>query len=174
VPAFVDANIVSALVAILRHESPYCIAAAAGALALLAHHQEGWKPLMKASAVPALVRVVERQLPYGDFMTWGASLSWRCEHSSIYAYGPSSHITMTLLSMCTGTYIFVSLYALVLSMVHVAVYAAILLTPDDMSACLVCCVCVLVHVHHLYTLLELSGMPVGLCPPFLNAVFSSL
>jgi hypothetical protein len=79
VPAFVDADIVNALVTTLKHESPYCIAAAAGALCLLGHTKGGAQALVLANALPALVCVVERARPPCDF-EMRAREPWRCAH----------------------------------------------------------------------------------------------
>jgi hypothetical protein len=62
--ALKDAGVVDALVALLEHESPFCTAAAAGVLGWIGKTQEGGQAALAANgAVPALVRVIERQLP---------------------------------------------------------------------------------------------------------------
>ncbi len=62
--ALADAGVIDLLVATLRHESPFCVAAAAGALAWLGHAQGGGQRLVEDSgAVPALVDVIRRSLP---------------------------------------------------------------------------------------------------------------
>jgi hypothetical protein len=64
------AGVIDALVATLEHESPFCVAAAAGALAWVGYCKDGGPALMEASgAVPVLVRVVKRQIPARDLET---------------------------------------------------------------------------------------------------------
>jgi hypothetical protein len=75
-PAFVDAHIVSAVVATLEYKPDFCIGAAAGTIALLAHNRGGGKALMVADAIPALVRTMKLALPPSGSAT-GASLLWR-------------------------------------------------------------------------------------------------
>jgi hypothetical protein len=59
-----DAGVIDLLVATLKHESPFCVAAAAGALAWLGQAQGGGQGLVEESgAVPALVDVIRRSLP---------------------------------------------------------------------------------------------------------------
>jgi hypothetical protein len=58
-----DAGSLDALVATLKHDSPYCVAAAVGCLNLTARIPGGVKALLKANAIPALVGVVETRRP---------------------------------------------------------------------------------------------------------------
>jgi hypothetical protein len=63
----VDAGVVAAAVATLQHNSPYCAAAAAGALRLIGDARYGDHALIEASgAIPALVRLIERPPRPGD------------------------------------------------------------------------------------------------------------
>lgn len=58
-----DVGIVDLLVATLKHESPFCIAAAAGALGWVGQKDGGNAALEVSGAIPALVRVIKRQIP---------------------------------------------------------------------------------------------------------------
>jgi hypothetical protein len=59
--------LVAILVDTLRHESPYCVAAAARLLAGIARCEDEGKELIEESdAVPALLRVVEKLDPPSD------------------------------------------------------------------------------------------------------------
>ncbi len=59
-----EAGIVDALVATLKHESPYCVAAAAAALDLFGERDVlGSELIESSSAIPALIRVVEVLAP---------------------------------------------------------------------------------------------------------------
>jgi hypothetical protein len=62
------AGVIKALVSTLEHESPFCVAAAAGALWLVvATESEAALEMFDSSgAIPALVRVIQRKLPPGD------------------------------------------------------------------------------------------------------------
>jgi hypothetical protein len=60
-------GIVDALVATLDHESPFCVAAAAGALSRVFDYIEvGEKLIEDSGAIPALLDVVKRKMPPGD------------------------------------------------------------------------------------------------------------
>jgi hypothetical protein len=62
-----NAGIVDVLVAMLKHESPFCVAAASGALGFIGRSRDAGDTLMEASgAVPALVCVIKKQIPAGD------------------------------------------------------------------------------------------------------------
>ncbi len=63
-PALAKAGVIDGLVATLEHESPFCVAAAAGALGWAGYCKDGGQASMEASgAVPALVRLVKKQIP---------------------------------------------------------------------------------------------------------------
>jgi hypothetical protein len=60
-------RIVEALVSALDHESPFCVAAAAGALASVGNYKEVGPVLIKeSSAIPALIGVLKRRIPPGN------------------------------------------------------------------------------------------------------------
>jgi hypothetical protein len=82
-----DGGIVDALVATLQHESPFCVAAAAGALALVGQAQGGGKASIQASgAIPALVHVIDRSPSLGDLDTeTGLLRRYVLEHIFRYA-----------------------------------------------------------------------------------------
>lgn len=61
-----EAGAVDALVATLTRKSPFCVAAAAGALASVARAKGGPAAIEASGAVPALVRVVNRRIPARD------------------------------------------------------------------------------------------------------------
>jgi hypothetical protein len=62
-----NAGVANALVATLKHQSPYCVAAAAGGLILLGRIPGGGQGLVEAAgAIPALVRVIGKAHPPGD------------------------------------------------------------------------------------------------------------
>ncbi len=57
-------GVVDALVGTLEHESPFCVAAAAACLGLVGEIEQGGQAVLDASgAIPAIVRVIKRQLP---------------------------------------------------------------------------------------------------------------
>jgi hypothetical protein len=58
-----EAGVVDALVATLEHESPFCVAAAAGCLGSIGDIEGGQAVLDASRAIPALVRVINRQFP---------------------------------------------------------------------------------------------------------------
>jgi hypothetical protein len=58
-----DADMVDTLVATLNHTSPYCVAAAAAALSGIGLTPRGVTSLLKASAVPAMVRIIQAAQP---------------------------------------------------------------------------------------------------------------
>ncbi len=60
-------RIVEALVSALDHESPFLVAAAAGALAQVAEYTDVGQRLIKNSgAIPALIGVLKKRIPPGD------------------------------------------------------------------------------------------------------------
>jgi hypothetical protein len=62
-----DAGVIPALVTTLKHESPYCVAAAATALGYVWREERVGKKLMEVSgAMPALLSVVQGLPPPGD------------------------------------------------------------------------------------------------------------
>ncbi len=78
VVALDGAGVVDTLVAVLKWNSPYCVAAAAGALAAIGQTAGGGQALVDASpVVPALVRVLKTPLPPGDAEE-GTGLCARC------------------------------------------------------------------------------------------------
>jgi hypothetical protein len=90
VAALGSAGVIDALVATLEHESPFCIAAAAGALAWVAKYRDGGPALVEASGgVPALVRVVKKQIPARDLesehpLFCRLGLSLHCQTCSVW------------------------------------------------------------------------------------------
>ncbi len=58
-----DADMAETVVATLKHKSPYCVGAAAAALSFIGGSPRGVKALLKAGAVPALVRIIQAALP---------------------------------------------------------------------------------------------------------------
>jgi hypothetical protein len=65
--AFEDVGIVRTLVATLEHESPFCVAAAAGALGWVGKTPGvGTVSLESSGAMPALVGVIKRGIPAGN------------------------------------------------------------------------------------------------------------
>ncbi len=63
----VDAGVVHVLVDTLEDESPFCVAAAAGVLGFVARAEGRGQTLFAASgAIPALLRVIEREIPIGN------------------------------------------------------------------------------------------------------------
>lgn len=79
-----EARVVDALVATLKHKSPFCVAAAAGALWCLAETPgvRGRELVQASGAIAALVDVIKRQLPPGDPQREGG-LFCRCAHPGI-------------------------------------------------------------------------------------------
>jgi hypothetical protein len=64
---FEDAGIIRTLVATLQHQSPFCGAAAAGALGWVGKTPGvGTASLERSGAVPALVGVIKRGIPAGN------------------------------------------------------------------------------------------------------------
>jgi hypothetical protein len=62
--AFDKAGVIDVLVATLEHDSPFCVAAAAGVLGWVGACRDGGQASLEASgAVPAPVCVVKRQTP---------------------------------------------------------------------------------------------------------------
>ncbi len=62
-----DTNVIHAVVASLQHESPFCVAAAAGALGWLAQVPGGGEAYIQTSgAGPALLNVIDRSPPPGN------------------------------------------------------------------------------------------------------------
>jgi hypothetical protein len=62
-----DAAVIDALVATLQHDSPFCVAAAAGALGWVGQTPGVGKALLDARrAMPALVSVLEQSPSPGD------------------------------------------------------------------------------------------------------------
>ncbi len=74
-----DSAFVITLVRMLRHESPYCVAAAAGALSLIGRTSGGDKALVKAHAIPALVRIMQQAKPPVD-LEKETGVFRRCAH----------------------------------------------------------------------------------------------
>ncbi len=73
------AGVVDTVVSALKHESPYCVGAAAACLALIAHVEgAGHAMLLESGAIPALVRVIERAIPPAEAKETG--LYHRCVH----------------------------------------------------------------------------------------------
>jgi hypothetical protein len=69
--------LVDSLVATLKHESPYCVAAAAGLLGWLFRNPDlGQKAFADSGAIPALVEVVETAAPSEDLQEASGMFRW--------------------------------------------------------------------------------------------------
>jgi hypothetical protein len=83
--AFDHTAIVDALVATLKHESPFCVAAAAGILGRVAQIPGVGKAKIAASAaIPALLNVIEAMRPVGDLeLAMGLFRRYVSEYASL-------------------------------------------------------------------------------------------
>jgi hypothetical protein len=106
-----DAGIVNALVATLQHDSPFCVAAAAGPLGWVAQARGGGKACIEASgAVPALVQVIARSLSPGNleeetdlFRRYGLECRFRyvCARACLCVVGVGRVNVYVRLSVCS-------------------------------------------------------------------------
>jgi hypothetical protein len=68
VKVLAEAGVIDSLVATLKHESPYCVAAAAATIGYASSKGAVGKALIEASgAIPALVDIINRPITPGDF-----------------------------------------------------------------------------------------------------------
>ncbi len=66
--SLVDSGVIRAVVDTLEHKSPFCVAAAAAVLGVVARAPGGGGQVLlpTCGAGPALLRVIEKRLPIGD------------------------------------------------------------------------------------------------------------
>ncbi len=63
-PALQEVDALEEIVNTLQHKSPFCVAAAAGALAWVGRFRGGKAALEACGAIPALVPIITRQTPF--------------------------------------------------------------------------------------------------------------